>query len=219
MNDETKDILGLFINLDSDEELNFESKAATTVIFVKETEARSLGMHKRQEVPISICQAMVYVTSERLLLLVLHQLPAGTLAELKTASTSRISKVTGVWFEIPLSAISVVDTRLLKPLPSKEMRKFFEFIFPRRTSLDEFLNSPAIEVVYDEQAAAGGYRDHIQSLLSTGAVSRVFTRVQSVLDKIIILGDEIVSIVPSLKTTTRRIRHRPPSRLSKYGED
>lgn len=216
--EDASSVVGLFCRLKSTEELSFETKAITPVIFLKEAESRMLGRHRRQEVPISLCQANIYLTNERLLLLVLHQIQASILAEPKITRVSRFSGVTGDWFEIPLCVIRQVETRPLKPVQSKEMRKFFELIFPKTKQLVEFLDAPAIELIYDEQAAIGRYKDYIESLPRMGVLTRMFTKIHLVYDKLIILGDEIVSIMPSLKATVSRSRHRPPSRSSVASE-
>jgi len=197
-------LIGLFKKLKSTEELTFETKIVTPVIFLKEVESRRLGMHRRQEIPISLCQANVYLTSERLLFLVLYQLEASTIAERGKSKASRLSGVSGTWFEMPLSAIQQVEMRPLKVLKGKEMGQFFESIFPDKDERNEFLKTPAVELIYDEQVAIGRVKDYMVSLLRMRLLGRMFTKLDKVYDKLLIAGEEIVSIMPSLRGIVQR---------------
>ncbi|MFC1902995.1 hypothetical protein ACFLX4_02890 [Chloroflexota bacterium] len=219
MNDEVENIIGLFINLGSSEQLSFETKEITPVLFIKEMESRSLGKYRRQEVPISLCQAQLYLTNERLLILVLYQTEVDLLFQPRMTRVPRPSSIPGVWFEIPLSAIRQVEDRRLKPVQSQEMRKFFEFVFPNKKELVNFLDSSAVELIYDEQSAMGKYRDYIKSSLKTEALTRRLAKKNIVFDKLIVIGDEISFAISSLKVTLAKSRLRPPSRLSKNGDD
>jgi len=192
-------LIGLFKKLRSTEEISFETKIVTPVIFLKEVESRRLGMHRRQEIPISLCQANVYLTSERLLFLVLYQLEASTIAERGKSKASRLSGVSGTWFEMPLSAIQQVEMRPLKLLKGKEMGQLFESVYPDKGERDNFLKSPAVELIYDEQAAIGRVKDYMVSLLRMGLFGRMFTKLDKVYDKLLIAGEEIVSIMPTLR--------------------
>ncbi len=193
------DFIGLFKKLKSTEELTFETKIVTPVIFLKEVESRRLGMHRRQEIPISLCQANVYLTNERLLFLVLYLLEASTIAERGKSKASRLSGVSGTWFEMPLSAVQQVEMRPLKLLKGKEMGQFFESIFSDKAERSGFLKSPAVELIYDEQVAIGRVKDYMVSLLRMGLFGRMFTKLDKVYDKLLIVGEEIVSIMPTLR--------------------
>lgn len=202
--EKTENLIGLFKKLKSVEELSFDTKIVTPVIFLKEVEYKRLGMHRRQEIPISLCQANVYVTSERLLFLVLYQLDARTVAEFKKSKTSRLSGVGGTWFEVPLSAIQQVEMRPLKLLKGKEMEEFFKLIFPDKDELNQFMKTPAVELVYDEQAATGRIKDYMQALFKMGFFGRITTKLEKAYDKLLIAGEEIVSIIPTLRATIHR---------------
>jgi len=197
------DLIGLFKKLKSTEELTFETKIVTPVIFLKEVESRRLGMHRRQEVPISLCQTNIYLTNERLLFLVLYQLEASTIADFKKSKVSRLSGVSGTWFEMPLSAIQQVEMRPLKLLKGKEMEQFLESAFPDKDERNDFLKPPAVELIYDEQAATGRVKDYMQSLLKMGLFSRMITKLEKAYDKLLIVGEEIVSIMPALRGTVQ----------------
>jgi len=197
-------LIGLFKKLKSTEELTFETKIVSPVIFLKEVESRRLGMHRRQEIPISLCQANIYLTSERLLFLVLYQLEASTIAERGKSKVSRSSGVSGTWFEMPLSAIQQVEMRPLKLLKGKEMEQLFESVYPDKNERDNFLKSPAVELIYDEQVATGRVKDYMISLLRMGVFGRMFTKLEKVYDKLLIAGEEIVSIMPSLRKVVQK---------------
>lgn len=201
-------LVGLFKKLKPREELSFDTKIVTPVIFLKEVESRRLGRHRRQEVPISLCQANIYLTNERLLFLVLYQLHASAVAELKKAKVSRLSGVSGTWFEMPLSAIQQVEMRPLKVLKGKEIQRFFESVLPDKDELNEFLKTPAVELIYDEQAATGRVKDYMVSLLRMGFFGRIFTKLEKAYDKLLIVGEEIVSVMPALR---QMIHDKSPS--------
>jgi len=196
-------LIGLFKKLKANEELTFETKIVTPVIFLKEAESRRLGMHRRQEVPISLCQTNIYLTNERLLFLVLYQLHASTVAKSRKSKVSRLSGVSGTWFEMPLSAIRQVEMRPLKLLKGKEMRQFLESTYPDKDELNDFLKVPAVELIYDEQVAIGRVKDYMVSLLKMGLFGRMFTKLENVYDKLLIAGEEIVSIMPALRGTVQ----------------
>lgn len=200
----TGNLVGLFKKLKSAEELSFDTKIVTPVIFLKEVESKRFGMHKRQEIPISLCQANVYLTSERLLFLVLYQLDARTVAEFKKTKTSRLSGVSGTWFEMPLAAIQQIEMRPLKLLKGKEMEEFFKSIFPDEGERNDFMKTPAVELVYDEQAATGRIKDYMQALFKMGFFGRMTTKLEKAYDKLLIAGEEIVSIIPTLRATIKR---------------
>lgn len=196
-------LIGLFKRLKPAEELTFETKIITPVLFLKEVESRRFRMHRRQEVPISLSQTNVYLTNERLIFLVLYQLRAMAIAEFKKQKVSLLSGISGTWFEMPLSAIQQVEMRPLKLLKGKEIDQFFELSFPDKDQRNDFLKTPAVELIYDEQETIGRIKDYMQSLLKMGLFSRTFTKLQKSYDKLIIVGEETVSIMPTLKQIMR----------------
>ena len=198
-----EDLIGLFKKLKPSEDVSFDTKLITPVIFLKEVESRRLGRHRRQEIPISLCQANIYLTNERLLFLVLYQLDAKTLAESKKSKPSRLSGVSGAWFEMPLSAIQQVEMRPLKLLKGKQMDEFFKLVFPDKSEMNEFMKTPAVELVYDEQAATGRVKDYMQALFKMGLFGRMFTKLEKAYDKLLIAGEEVVSIMPTMRSMVR----------------
>lgn len=196
--------IGLYKKLDTNEHITVETKLVTPVIFVKEIESTRLGMHGRQEIPIALCQANVYLTDKRLLFLVLYSLDAQTVANIRKTKTSRLSGVSGTWFDLPLSAIEQVEMRPLKLLRGKHMDNFFKNIIEDKGEREKFLQQPAVEIIYDEQITTGRIKDYMQSLFKMGFFSRLTTKLEKSFDKLLIAGEEIVSIIPSLKTSKSR---------------
>jgi len=187
--------IGLFKNLKSTEELCFESKIITEIMFLKEVESRRLGRHLRQEIPISLCKANIYMTGERLLFLVLYQINAVNMSDDKKSKTSSLSGVSGSWFEMPLSAVQQVEMRPLKLLKGKEMDNFLKKTYSDDKERDDFMGRPSVELVYDEQATEGRAKDYMRALFKSG----MFTKLEKAFDKIIIVGEEVVTILPTIK--------------------
>jgi hypothetical protein len=121
------------------------------------------------------------------------------MADLKKSKKSRLSGVSGTWFEIPLIAVQQVEMRPLKLLKGKEMKEFFRSTFQDKENIDTFMTQPAVELVYDEQAATGRVKDYMQALFNTG----IFTKLEKAYDKLIIAGEEVISIMPTIKAMVR----------------
>jgi hypothetical protein len=192
--------IGLYKELKDDEEVLFESKIVTPVVFLKEAESKQLGRHTRQEVPISVCQTNIYMTNERLLFLVLYQLQATELVKDKKQKSSKLSGVSGSWFEIPRSAVQNAEMRPLKLLKGKEVYRFFKNLHPEKEDLRSFLQTPSLELIYDEQEATGRIKDYTKALLNLGFFGNMFTTIEKTYDKIIIVSSEAVSLLPSMKS-------------------
>ena len=57
----------------------------------------------------------------------------------------------------------------------------------------------ALEVVYDEKRASGRSLEYTEGLMKRGRFAKKFGKVQRISDKLLILGNDAVSISPSLK--------------------
>ena len=114
-----------------------------------------------------------------------------------TDSRSGLSGTSGTWFEMPLSAIKEVDIRPLK------LDKDFEKNFKNRVYewglSEQFEKRPSTELIYDEKVAHGRTKDYMESLLDRGRISKLFGKIERVYDKLLILGEETVSITPALR--------------------
>lgn len=60
--------------------------------------------------------------------------------------------------------------------------------------------TPCIELIYEEREASGRIKDYMESPLKMGTSSKLFKKIEEVYDKLLIIGEEIVSIAPQLKT-------------------
>ena len=190
----SKKLIGIVKELDTDEKVSFENKIVTPVFFIKEAEIKkTVGGTKRREVPISIAMTNIYLTNKKLVFLVLYQLQATALADSRTG----LSGISGTWFEMPLSAIKEVDIRPLK------LDKDFEKNFKNRVYewglSEQFEKRPSTELIYDEKVAHGRTKDYMESLLDRGRISKLFGKIERVYDKLLILGEETVSITPALR--------------------
>ena len=181
--------IGLFKELSFDETVLFKSNIATPVIFTKEAELKKMLGTERKEVPIAYSMSNLYLTNERLMFLILYQLEASSLADLKKPKFSGIS---GTWFEMPLSSVNSVDIRPLILKKDKNIKKLKEWGLLR--SEDE----PCVELIYDEKVARGRSKDYMESMLKMGFFSRTFKEVLSVTDKLFIVGREAVTIAPTI---------------------
>jgi len=185
-------IAGLYKELESDENIIFEGKTTCPTVFIKEAEIKKLIGRERKEVPISIAVSKVYLTNKRLLFLILFQLETKVLTD---KGAPRFSGITGSWFEMPISAIQEVDIRPTFIKEDKEMMRLIEWgIVP---SLSD--RSPALEMIYDERMAVGRLKDYMESMLKMGFFTKLFKKIEKVFDKIIIIGEEITTVMPRLK--------------------
>lgn len=183
-------VIGLFKNLSDDEDLIFESKIVTPIVFVKEAIIKKLVGRERNEIPISYAMSNVYLTNNRLIFLILYQIEAKTIAE---NIPPRLSGVSGTWFEIPTSAILETEVRPLS-LRRDDMQRLSEWI----PTLD-ISRAPTVEVIYEEKMAIGRVKDYMESMLKMGFFTKLFKKVERVYDKLFIIGEETVSVVPTLK--------------------
>ena len=60
----------------------------------------------------------------------------------------------------------------------------------------------ALEIVYDEKRASGRSLEYAEGLMKRGRISKLLGKVQKTSDKLLILGNDAVSISPSLKQFT-----------------
>ncbi len=188
--------IGLFKELVEDEELIFESKLITPIVFLKEAEIKKLIGQERKEVPIAYAMANTYLTDKRLLFLILYQLEARDLVE---RGSPKLSGVAGSWFEMPISAISEVEIRPVFIRKDRNMQRLAEWI--PSLAVDR---ASSVELIYDEKAAVGRAKDYMESMLKMGFFTKIFKKVLRVYDKLLIIGEEIVSIAPTLKSSTTK---------------
>ncbi len=197
---EAANVVGIYKELEEGEKTIFQSVTQTEVIFVKEAEIKKLIGRERKEIPISISKALVYLTNQRLLFLKLFELSATELGEEK----NMLAGAGGTFYEVPLDAVTAVDMRQVKLNKGDEERflNLFEGSDPNTAAAK--LKSPALEIVYDEKAATGRGKTYIESMLRRGFLSKLWGKVEMTYDKILILGEQSVAIMPTLSERVRK---------------
>lgn len=186
--------IGIFKELEPGEVISAQGITATPVIFVKEAEIKKVIGQERKEVPISISHSLFYLTSKRLVFLKLFEVAARELGEEK----NQLSGVSGSFYELPLSGIMSVDMRPVR-LNKNDTERFVNIFGGDENQLQR----PALEVVYDEKVATGRAKDYVEAMLQRGALSRMWGKVLRVYDKIFILGEQSVSMMPQLQAIAR----------------
>lgn len=101
---------------------------------------------------------------------------------------------------MPLSAVTSVDMRPVKLNKSDEQR-FLE-LFGEGSEWK--LKKPALEIIYDEKAAAGRSKDYVESLLDRGLLSKLWGKIEMSYDKLFVLGEQSVSLQPTLADRVRQ---------------
>jgi len=142
--------------------------------------------------PLSFLLAKTYLTTNRLLFLIMHQQYSQAIGG---DDEPEISGVTGTWFEIPLSSISEYDIRPFNPkkYAKEDLEKITECLQGRIN------NQSLLEIIYDEKDATGRYKDNIEGLMQRGKFSKLLGKVERISDKIFIVGPDATTIAPSLK--------------------
>ncbi len=192
---EKDEIIGIYKLLSKDEELIFENKSLTPVVLVKEAFIKKVFNRKeRKEMPISFSKAKTYLTTKRLIFLIMYQKYSRAFDNEESNAT--VSGVEGTWFEVPVSAIIDYETR---PLVLKEnMWKGNVEMIGDLLDTDRG-NQSLLEIVYDEKQASGRSLEYVEAMMQRGRFSKLFGKVDSVSDKIFILGDDATTLAPSLK--------------------
>jgi hypothetical protein len=185
-------VIGIYKELDDDEKLSFEGRTILPTVFIKEVEIKKLIGRETKEVPISYAMTKTYFTNKRLVFLILYQIETRLLTE---GGAPSLSGVTGSWFEMPLNAIIEVEVRPVFVRQDKEMMRLAEWI--PSLNVDR---APCVEIVYDEKMATGRIKDYMESMLGMGFWTKLFKKIERVSDKLLLIGEETVSISPMLKS-------------------
>ena len=108
--------------------------------------------------------------------------------------------IAGTWTEIPVEAIK--DYQIRPVVVKDSMWKGFIDLIEEITSVRQGKIESALEVVYDEKRATGRSLEYAEGLMKRGRISKLLGKVQKTSDKLLILGNDAVSISPSLKQFT-----------------
>lgn len=188
---EKDEVIGLYKFLSKDEEIIFEGSTLTPIVQVKEAYIKKvLNREERREIPIAVYEGKLYVTTKRLIFLILHQ----------THSTDYGGENTGIvgtWTEVPTDAI---EDYQIRPLIVKDSSwKGFLDVIEQLVAIRKSTIESALEIIYDESLASGRSLEYAEGLMKRGRLSKLFGKVQRTSDKLIILGNDAVSVSPSLK--------------------
>lgn len=187
-------VIGIYKDLEGDEQLTYQSQTPSPVIFVKEAQIKKVIGRERKEMPISMSKSLFYVTTKRLVFLKLFEISTSELGE----DNNMLSSVSGTFYEIPISAITSVDMRPLS-LNSTDSATFENILGGDVSKLDQ----PTLEVIYDEKSATGRAKDYVEAMMGRSLVSKIFGRVEMVYDKLFVLGEQSVAIMPQLQEAIR----------------
>ena len=184
--------IGLYKELKENEHAVIEDGVLAPTVFVKEVEFKKFLGKQRKELPVSCLMTNIYLTNKRLMFLVLHEVEA---VVLRKKGVPTLMGVEGSWYEIPITAITNVEA------VQKEIRKDKEFraLMP---NLSEKESIPLVEVSYESRKAAGSFKEYIESIFDPTGIQKIFDikNVVGVKDKIQIIGEQTVSVVPKLKS-------------------
>ncbi len=184
--------IGLYRELKENEHAVIEDGVLAPTVFVKEVEFKKFLGKQRKELPVSCLMTNVYLTNKRLMFLVLHEVEA---VVLRKKGVPTLMGVEGSWYEIPITAITNVEA------VQKEIRKDKEFR-ALMSNLSEKESIPLVEVSYESRKAAGSFKEYIESIFDPTGIQKIFDikNVVGVKDKIQIIGEQTVSVVPKLKS-------------------
>ena len=189
-------VIGLYKKLDRGEKIVFEGRTILPTVFIKEADIKKLIGRETKEVPISYAMTKTYLTDKRLVFLILYQIETRLLTERGAPS---LSGVTGSWFEMPLKAIIEVEIRPVFVRKNKEMMRLAGWI--PSLNVDR---ASGVEIIYDEKMASGRMKDYMQSMLGMGFWGKLFKKIERVSDKLLLIGEETVSITPMLKSIKQK---------------
>ena len=192
---EKNEVIGLYKFLSEGEEIIFEGSALTPIIRVKEAYIKKvLNREERREIPIAMYEGKLYLTTKRIIFLTLHQ----RYSHDYDGHTSR--DIDGTWTEIPVDAIE--DYQIRPVIVKDSMWKGFLDVIEEIVAIRQGRIESALEVVYDESLASGRSLEYTEGLMKRGRISKLLGKVERTSDKLLILGNDAVSISPSLKQFT-----------------
>lgn len=189
-------VIGILKEMEPNEKVIYQGVTQTEVIFVKEAEIKKVIGRERKEVPISISSSFIFLTNQRLVFLKLFELSAAELED----KNNLLAGAAGTFYEVPINAVSSVDMRVVN-LNKNDEQRFRDFF---GESNEYRLKKPALEIIYDEKAAAGRAKDYMEAMLQRGALSKLWGKVEMTYDKIFVLGEQTVAIQPTLSERVKQ---------------
>ena len=188
---EKDEVIGLYKFLSKDEEIIFEGSTLTPILQVKEAYIKKvLNREERREIPIAMYEGKLYLTTKRMIFLILHQ-------TLSKDYGGENSGIVGTWTEIPVNAIE--DYQIRPVIVKDSMWKGFIDLIEEVVAIRHGRIEGALEVIFDESLASGRSLEYAEGLMKRGKISKLLGKVEKTSDKLLILGNDAVSISPSLK--------------------
>ena len=192
---EKNEVIGLYKFLSEGEEIIFEGNSLTPIIRVKEAYIKKvLNREERREIPIAMYEGKLYLTTKRIIFLTLHQ----RYSHDYDGHTNK--DIDGTWTEIPVNAIE--DYQIRPVIVKDSMWDGFIDLIEEVVAIRHGRIEGALEVIFDESLASGRSLEYAEGLMKRGKISKLLGKVEKTSDKLLILGNDAVSISPSLKKFT-----------------
>lgn len=183
--------VGLYKELAENEHAVVQSNALTPTIFKKEVQIKKLIGYKKEDIPVSCFMTNVYLTNKRLMFLIIREVEA---LILRQKGVPALSGLEGSWYELPISAITNVEAINKEVKKEKDMKK----IIP---SLENQKTISVVEIAYEGQRTSGTFKDYMESMFDAKGLAGMFNlkNVVSLANKVQLIGEQNVSLVPKLK--------------------
>ncbi len=183
--------VGLYKELNENEHAVVESNALTPTIFKKEVQVKKLIGHKTRDIPVSCFMTNVYLTNKRLMFLIIREVEALVLRE---RGVPTLSGLEGSWYELPISAIKRVEAIHKEVKKEKELKKMIP-------SLEDQKTVSTVEIAYEGRRTSGNFKDYMESMFDAEGLAKMFDlkNVVELADKVQLIGEQNVSIVPKIK--------------------
>ena len=189
---EKDEVIGLYKFLSKGEEVIFEGGAVTPILYVKEAYIKKvLNREERREIPIGMYEGKLYLTTKRLIFLTLRQ------SYSKDYDGHTSHDTDGTWTEIPVDAIE--DYQIRPVIVKDSMWDGFIDLIEEVVAIRHGRIEGALEVIFDESLASGRSLEYAEGLMKRGKISKLLGKVEKTSDKLLILGNDALSISPSLK--------------------
>ncbi len=183
--------VGLYRELDTNESIVLENNVLTPTIFKKDVQVKKMIGHEKKEVPVSCLMANIYLTNKRLMFLIIREVEA---LVLRKKGVPTLSGIEGSWYEIPVSAITKVEALTKELGKDKELRALIPALASKKTV-------SLVEIVYNGQRTSGNFKEYMESMFDAEGLARMFNLkgVVELANKVQIVGEQNISIVPKLK--------------------
>ena len=139
-------------------------------------------------------EGKLYLTTKRIIFLTLHQ----RYSHDYDGHTNK--DIDGTWTEIPVNAIE--DYQIRPVIVKDSMWEGFIDLIEEVVAIRHGRIESALEVIFDESQATGRSLEYTEGLMKRGRISKLLGKVERTSDKLLILGNDAVSISPSLKQFT-----------------